>query len=202
MTDSLIGGELRERVAVRPADAAPPTPPAGRTLLDVFEATVARCRARTALDAPDATLTYVELWDAARTVAEQLRALGVGPGDRVGVRVPSGTAELYIAILGVLHAGAAYVPVDADDPPGRAETIWRGASACVVVEQGLRIVERAPAAGSDRKLTPEDDAWVIFTSGSTGEPKGVGVEFFLYPPTTVPAGEVSPVGVIRVRRQQ
>ena len=46
---------------------------------------------------------------------------GVGVGDRVGIRIASGTADLYIAILGVLAAGAAYVPVDADDPDERAD---------------------------------------------------------------------------------
>ena len=45
--------------------------------------------------------------------------LGVGPGDKVGVRVPSGTTDLYVAILGIISAGAAYVPVDADDPEER-----------------------------------------------------------------------------------
>ena len=45
-------------------------------------------------------------------------------GDRVGVRMPSGSCELYVAILAVLAAGAAYVPVDADDPEERARLVF------------------------------------------------------------------------------
>jgi non-ribosomal peptide synthetase component F len=59
--------------------------------------------------------------------ADRLRTLGIGPGDRVGVRVASGTAELYVAILGILSSGAAYVPVDAEDPSIRATDLFRRA---------------------------------------------------------------------------
>jgi non-ribosomal peptide synthetase-like protein len=120
-------------------------------------------------------LSYAELADAARTLASRLRALGIGPGDRVGVYVPSGTAQLYVAILGALHAGAAYVPVDADDPPARAASIWARCGACAVVEDGLRITTMHEPRGAEREVTPEDDAWVIFSSGSSGDPKGVAV---------------------------
>src|SRR5579884_1532646 len=88
--------------------AVPPATPPARTLLDVFAATVSAHPDRPALDAAGTTLTYAELASAAEALAERLRDLGAGPGDRVGVRVPSGTTELYVAILGVLHAGAAY----------------------------------------------------------------------------------------------
>src|SRR5436189_4696102 len=96
-------------VETRPTYAAGPRQT--RTLLDVFAATVASAGAGVALDAAGAVLTYDELAEAAFELAARLRALGVGPGDRVGVRVASGTAELYVAILGVLTSGAAYVPV-------------------------------------------------------------------------------------------
>ncbi|MBV9048005.1 MAG: AMP-binding protein, partial [Solirubrobacterales bacterium] len=178
------------------AAGADRTAPAARTLLDIFTATVLRCSEKTAIDAPDAVLTYRELRDAAISLARRLRELGLGAGDRIGVRVPSGTAELYIAILGVLFAGAAYVPVDADEPLARADEIWERAGVKGVVEQGSSI-----ATGEGRQLPAEeasrcqytthkrsrgatglealarcsDDAWVIFTSGSTGKPKGVAV---------------------------
>jgi non-ribosomal peptide synthetase component F len=102
--------------------------PRARTLLDIFNAIVARCDGRDAIDADDATLTYRELSDAAGELAERLWSAGIGPGDRVGVRVASGTSELYAAILGVLRAGAAYVPVDADDPPARAADVLERSS--------------------------------------------------------------------------
>jgi non-ribosomal peptide synthetase-like protein len=160
-------------------------PPHARTLLDVFTATMSRCPDRIALDAPDATFTYAELAGAAGAVAAQLREHGAGPGDRIAVRVRSGTAELYVAILGVLHAGAAYVPIDADDPRARAREIARRAGVRATICDGLRIEvagdgRQAPAAepkagGRRSTLEPGDDAWVIFTSGSTGAPKGVAV---------------------------
>ena len=149
--------------------------PAARTLLDVFTATVSRAGGRVALDAGDAVLSYEELWDAACELAGGLKAIGVGPGDRVGVRVPSGTADLYVSILAVLSAGAAYVPVDADDPPARAAGIWESSGACAVIGDGLAITELGAARGADREPAAGDDAWVIFTSGSTGAPKGVAV---------------------------
>ena len=65
-------------------------------------------------------LTYTELMERAGELASLLGDLGVGKGGRVGVRIRSGTTELYVAIVAVLVAGAAYVPVDADDPDERA----------------------------------------------------------------------------------
>jgi non-ribosomal peptide synthetase-like protein len=168
-------------------------PSATRTLLDVFAATVERHGDRVALDADDATLTYEELSRAAEELASVLREQCIGPGDRVGVRIASGSSQLYVGILGTLLAGAAYVPVDADDPPARAERIWEQAGVSGVLEDGLRftslgsdssddlleddlgLTSLRSARPRDRELTVEDDAWIIFTSGSTGQPKGVAV---------------------------
>jgi non-ribosomal peptide synthetase-like protein len=154
---------------------AAPSPPSPRSLVDVFTETASRFAQRTAIEAPDGQLSYAELYDAAHALAERLGELGIGPGDRVGVYVPSGTAELYVAILGVLVAGAAYVPVDADDPPARAAAIWESSGASAVVQDQLGITRLADASGCPGQPTPHDDAWVIFTSGSTGHPKGVAV---------------------------
>jgi non-ribosomal peptide synthetase-like protein len=151
------------------------TAPQARTLLDIFNATAVRCGDRTAIHAADQTLTYDQLSDEAARLAARLGAIGVGPGDRVGVQVESGTSALYIAILGVLRSGASYVPVDADDPPGRAAVVFERAGACCVVRDGLAIVALGSPGGTQRQPGVDDDAWVIFTSGSTGEPKGVAV---------------------------
>jgi non-ribosomal peptide synthetase-like protein len=176
MTDSTIDGSGMDReVALGRSRAELKAAPLARTLLDVFAATAARCANRMAIDAPDASLTYGELWDAARGLAEQLTAAGIGPGDRIGIRVPSGTAELYVAILGTLHAGAAYVPIDAEDPPERAETILEASSACALLEAGLTPTLLGPVGGAGHPLGVHDDAWIVFTSGSTGAPKGVAV---------------------------
>jgi non-ribosomal peptide synthetase-like protein len=147
--------------------------------VDIFRATVREFADHPALDNGAVVLTYGELAEAAEQVAAELAALGVGAGDRVGVRISSGTPELYTAILGILLAGAAYVPVDADDPEARARTVFAEADVAAVVRDDLDITAMraaAPVAPVEPSGPSErDDAWVIFTSGSTGVPKGVAV---------------------------
>ncbi|HEY4022789.1 MAG TPA: amino acid adenylation domain-containing protein, partial [Pseudonocardiaceae bacterium] len=146
-----------------------------RTLLDVLGATAAAYPDAAALDVGTAILTYAELTAEVAVLAGRLAGQGVGLGDRVGVRITSGTAELYLTILGVLAAGAAYVPVDVDDPDERAEVVWEQAGVCLVVSDGGEFTAYGPAGGVPGRPTPADDAWIIFTSGSTGAPKGVAV---------------------------
>lgn len=147
---------------------------APRTLVDVFAATAATFPDEVALD--DGTpRTYAELQRDAAVLAGRLRAAGIGPGGRVGVRATSGRNELYVAILGVLHAGAAYVPVDADDPDERATLVFGEAGVDVVLGDGLAIEATGSAASGIDGSGLDDDAWIIFTSGSTGVPKGVAV---------------------------
>ena len=93
-----------------------------RTLVDIFRETVERHPDVPALDNGATSLTYAEFEEAASDLAEQLHEVGVGPGAKVGVRVRSGTVDLYVAIMAILVAGGAYVPVDADDPEERART--------------------------------------------------------------------------------
>ncbi|MGA7147315.1 MAG: Pls/PosA family non-ribosomal peptide synthetase [Microbacterium sp.] len=172
---------------------------APRTLIDVIRETTRRYPEASALDDGSGALSYSDLMARVVRTAAQLNAAGVRRGDRVGVRVPSGSKELYIAILGVLAAGAAYVPVDVDDPDERAGLVFgearvRGvitddgytstddqesASAEVAASAPLFAGEAAhPNTAALVTVPPpsaEDDAWIIFTSGSTGVPKGVAV---------------------------
>ncbi|HEY0186756.1 MAG TPA: Pls/PosA family non-ribosomal peptide synthetase [Cellulomonas sp.] len=178
--DGVQDGLLRSGLAAAP-----------RTLVDVLAATVAAHGDAPALDDGSTVLTYRELAGLVRDAARGLAAEGVRPGARVGVRVPSGTTELYASILAVLAAGAAYVPVDVDDPDERARVVLAEAGVRRVLAEGdLRAVAAAgrrravagsvpdPAPGPVPDPTapgPDDDAWIIFTSGSTGTPKGVAV---------------------------
>lgn len=153
-------------------DHAPPP----RTLVDILRGTVAQAGQDSAVDTGATQLTYEELEEAAEGVAAELNALGVGRGDKVGVRISSGTSDLYVAVLGVLLAGAAYVPVDADDPDERARLVFDEAAVAAVVGNDLLVAVRRPAPPREPEEPGlDDDAWVIFTSGSTGTPKGVAV---------------------------
>ena len=151
--------------------------PAPRTLLDILEATAAEFPAAPAVDDGRDVLTYAALLGELHELCRRIGAHGVGHGDRIGIRVESGTSELYVSILAVLAVGAAYVPLDADDPDERAETVWAEAGVCAVIRSGLRMSLRpvAPSGVGPRRPRPSDDAWIIFTSGSTGKPKGVAV---------------------------
>ncbi len=150
--------------------------PAPRTLIDILYDTAARYPDAAALDDGTVQLTYAEMIEDIEESVTWLAARGVGRGDRVGIRMPSGSYALYVAILSTLAAGAAYVPVDADDPDERAELVFSEAGVvAIITDAGLR---RAPGSSRGwRAAAPlgRDDAWVIFTSGSTGTPKGVAV---------------------------
>ncbi|MFD1715048.1 Pls/PosA family non-ribosomal peptide synthetase [Amnibacterium flavum] len=166
--------------------------PAPRTLIDILSATAAAHPESSAIEDPAGALSYREMMTAVDLAAARLREAGVSRGDRVGVRLASGRRELYLSILAVLTAGAAYVPVDVDDPDERAALVFGEADVVgVVTGRG----EFAPRRDGDRYRTAtlfgpgrppspasagerpgiHDDAWIIFTSGSTGTPKGVAV---------------------------
>ena len=178
--------------------------PAPRTLVDIVRESAQRHPEASALDDGSGALSYRELMAHVSRTAARLAAAGVRRGDRVGVRMPSGAKELYISILAVLAAGAAYVPVDADDPDERARLVFgearvRGiiggsgefvpathspADASATAEEPVPaeplFAGAAPHPSTQALLAvpqpgPDDDAWIIFTSGSTGVPKGVAV---------------------------
>ena len=90
-----------------------------RTLPEIVAASAQAYPEATALDDGRQALTYTELLEEVRAKGRQLQGAGFGAGDKIGIRIPSGTCELYICILATLEIGAAYVPVDADDPAPR-----------------------------------------------------------------------------------
>lgn len=154
--------------------------PEPRTLVDIFTTTVDKFPEAPAIDDGTCVYTYQQFQDAANDVAERLRLVAVAPGDKVGVRISSGTVDLYVAIMGILLAGAAYVPVDFDDPDERAKMVFGEAQVAAIVGEGLAVEAQKPVSDPEQAIAAQrpglaDDAWVIFTSGSTGKPKGVAV---------------------------
>ncbi|KAJ2972133.1 hypothetical protein NQ176_g7331 [Zarea fungicola] len=149
-----------------------------RTLIDILNVSINAYPDALAIDNGSMKLTYKEISVHIAGLVDKLRESGIGAGDRVGVRVTSGTTELYIGILAILSAGATYVPVDVDDPDERAELIWLEAGVCAVLTDNNTItIHGTKPRGiiSPVKPSPDSDAWIIFTSGSTGKPKGVAV---------------------------
>ena len=144
---------------------------------------------RIAIVAPDATLTYGALLGHAVAIS---RSLGdIEPNRLVGVVLPKGWQQIA-AVIGILMAGGAYLPIDPALPEARQRhVLLRGEVTIVLTSSAvttswptdLRIitVDRLPPGPAPdempaRKATPQDLAYVIFTSGSTGEPKGVMIE--------------------------
>ncbi|MGR4884265.1 amino acid adenylation domain-containing protein [Streptomyces sp. LARHCF249] len=156
---------------------------------------------RPAVVARDRSLSHGELHTRAEDLAVRLRARGAGPGVLVRVCLPR-SAELVVAVLAVLRAGAAYVPLDPDHPAERLAqlvdsapaplTLTTAALAGLFPGPGVLTVDldapdapdtpAAPAAGVSVPPVggpapgPDDLAYVIHTSGSTGRPKGVAIE--------------------------
>lgn len=147
-----------------------------------FLINVAQTPAAVAIRQGDLSTTYAELFAAARAVATELSASGVGVGDYVGIRLPHGRSQVA-AILGTVLAGAAYVPLDVQWPDHRIAQIVSQCSPAAVFEQRGRVDQLLADAATwlpDGAATPavaparpDDTAYVIFTSGSTGIPKGV-----------------------------
>ncbi|HEX5988588.1 MAG TPA: amino acid adenylation domain-containing protein [Solirubrobacterales bacterium] len=131
-------------------------------------------------------LSYGELTDRARRIAGSLRARGVQRGDAVAVLLPR-SAAAAAAYLGVLDAGAAYVPLDPAHPAERIRRAIEDAGAGVVLSRlgmetsllpGIEAIDVDVALGGEPLepcADPEDLAYVMYTSGSTGRPKGVEV---------------------------
>ncbi|MFI5836251.1 amino acid adenylation domain-containing protein [Micromonospora sp. NPDC051300] len=136
----------------------------------------------------DTALSYRDLDRAANRLARVLLARGVGRGDRVGVCLPR-TPELVVALLAVLRAGAAYVPLDPAYPAARVAFMTADSGARLVLTTAdlagrfpgpTVLTDRLDPTGDGTDpavpVTPDDLAYVIYTSGSTGRPKGVAIE--------------------------
>jgi amino acid adenylation domain-containing protein/non-ribosomal peptide synthase protein (TIGR01720 family) len=159
-----------------------------RTVVDMIAEVAARMPDRPAVTFAGRHLTYAELDRASARLARQLVRCGVGRGAAVGVHLPR-SLDLVIAILGILKAGAAYVPLDPAYPRAHlVGLIDDTAITTIVTDSDLAhaIAEVADLVVIDREepddpttalpsVSVDDLAYVIHTSGSTGRPKGVMV---------------------------
>lgn len=165
----------------------------GALLHDAFVAQAAATPDAVAVVARDRTLTYGELDDESNRLANALVSAGAVADARVGIYVDR-TADMLVALFGVLKSGASYIPIDPSFPASRIEIMLEDGAPVAVVTQGWlaaglpadtdMIVVDDPDASwrtSSAHLPtiatrPEHLAYTIFTSGSTGRPKGVQVE--------------------------
>jgi amino acid adenylation domain-containing protein len=143
----------------------------------LFETQVDRAPDAPAVTSDGETLTYGELDARANRLARHLLASGVRPGDLVAVKFER-SAGMLVAILAVLKAGAAYLPLDPTYPAERlAFALEDSGASLLLTREALEAEAEAIAAQSPERpdvLTdPELPAYVIYTSGSTGRPKGV-----------------------------
>ncbi|MGH9374476.1 MAG: amino acid adenylation domain-containing protein, partial [Vicinamibacterales bacterium] len=189
----LLSDEERRQVLYDFNATAAPYPPV-ETVIDLFEARVARTPASIAVKADEGHLTYAELNASANRLAHHLHAGGVTRGSLVGLAIDR-SLDMIVALVGILKAGAAYVPLDPRYPTARLEQMIADADVSAIVthqdllsslpRQTAPVVcvdaeEAAIAAhcGACRPVsaTALDLAYVIYTSGSTGEPKGVPIQ--------------------------
>jgi natural product biosynthesis luciferase-like monooxygenase protein len=159
------------------------------TIVSAFEARVDASPAAVALSGGGRSLAYAELDRRANRVAHKLIALGAGPDRLVAVHLER-SLDLVVALLGVLKAGAAYVPVDPEYPEARKALMIEDSGARLVIcERTARFpgVDATLVHLTDEDLSADDSrpalraaaenlSYVIYTSGSTGRPKGVMLE--------------------------
>ncbi len=164
---------------------------ADASLPELFEAQVERSPAALAVQYEGARLSYAELDKRANQVAHYLQGQGIGAEAVVGILLER-SLELVVCLLGVLKAGAAYLPLDASYPEARLRYMLADGGVQLllteewllervgVVECGVLCVSKEAAqlgqqseARPERRLSSENLAYVIYTSGSSGRPKGV-----------------------------
>ncbi|MEB3067717.1 non-ribosomal peptide synthetase [[Mycobacterium] vasticus] len=173
-----------EQAQVRAAANAGAAQPSGEALQDGFFRQAAAEPDAVAVLHSAGVMSYGELRDQALAVAAALAGHGVRPGDTVALVGPK-SAQQIPALLGILAAGAVYLPIAADQPPERVARILELGGAALALVTGEPLPELPIAVLSVRKALgnsaafdpvhtdPSELAYVVFTSGSTGEPKGV-----------------------------
>ncbi|ONI76155.1 hypothetical protein ALI144C_36370 [Actinosynnema sp. ALI-1.44] len=171
--DVLAPGQRRALLELGVGEAVDVVP---ELVPELFAARAAADPDSTALVCGGVTMSFGELSCRVNQVARWLVAAGVGPGDPVAVMLPR-SVDSVAAMLGVLAAGAMYVPIDLSYPADRVRYMLADAAAHVVITTAeLAGLPDGPTGVEERRETaPSDPAYMIYTSGSTGRPKGVVV---------------------------
>ncbi|MFG1610412.1 amino acid adenylation domain-containing protein [Actinoplanes sp. NPDC049265] len=185
-----------------------------QTLDGLLRDAARRHAAAPAVSCGSQALTYAELLRRGLSLAARLSADGPQRDRRIGIQMPR-SSELIVAVMGVVLAGAAYVPVDDQYPAARRTQLLSDAELDLVITApgwsrrldglGLPVLEWDSATGDDRPAVeppaaePADAACLLFTSGSTGTPKGVVLEHrqmaaFAMDPAIPPLGPGDRVG--------
>ncbi|MGW3774227.1 amino acid adenylation domain-containing protein [Actinomadura verrucosospora] len=168
----------RERSLVLGDWAGGSARPAGRaTIPALFEAQAAVRPGAVAVSFEGVSWTYGEVNARANRLARRLVEKGAGPEQFVALALPR-SAELVVAILGVLKSGAAYVPIDPDYPQDRIASMLEDAHPVLTLRpEDLADLDASGYDDGDLgiAISPDHPAYVIYTSGSTGRPKGVVV---------------------------
>lgn len=155
----LVIADGRRAIFTTDEDAGP------STLVEIIHQAMARYPQAVAIDQDGDQLTYGQFATVLDEQLTQLREAGVGRGDRVGIFASSGGLQVYVAILAVVIAGAAYVPVDVDDGHDYAESVWEAANVKAVYERDLILKVRGsvPAVADASSPTPDDEVCVLVT---------------------------------------
>lgn len=142
----------------------------------LFETQAAKTPHAPALRFETTELTYAELNARANRIAHGLRARGIEANVPVGLLMER-SADMIVALLGILKAGGCYVPLLPDYPKARVDRQIAETGAAVVLTQAnlAEISLNQPSENPPLNTTPEDLVYIIYTSGSTGNPKGVAV---------------------------
>jgi amino acid adenylation domain-containing protein len=121
-------------------------------------------------------LTFAELNRRANQLAAYLKDEGVGADTAVGIRIEP-SLEMLIAVLGIMKAGGAYIPLDPRNPQQRIDQVLQDAGASILLtREALTKVDAASADNPESTTSADNLAYIIYTSGSTGQPKGVMIQ--------------------------
>lgn len=161
--------------------------PQNTTIDQYFDKQVNETPKAIAVADANTSLTYIELKKKSEELAARLQYNGVGKGDCVAL-ITGQTVEMIIGILGILKAGAAYLPIDMEFPKERIDYILSNSSAKAIItvsdikySKNIQTINVNYPGEKDisfraSKHTSQDNAYIIYTSGTTGQPKGVVIK--------------------------